>query len=322
MTSRNAGACREHSVRTLEGRTGSIQVAEQPHARSLRRRGGTIRAAGLAGLAGILAVGCAQTAAGPVSGGGRTRPAGDTTPERRTDRGSSESRRQAAPALPPLVIQVIPAAPRGADRRCLRALEKLRVPFVSLGEVRGVRTPVVVSGPIRGVRLLPRAGRAPLMDCELARALATMAPTLRKLKVTGLSFSGAYDYRTRRDSSKLSAHAFGLAIDVHALQTTSGPVDVARDYARNRQRWRDLDDEDPRSLRRCIGGADRRAGRLLRSLACRFKLNDGFRVVLTPDDNADHRDHLHIEAFPPTPRPGAAPRLSGAIAARALPRKG
>jgi hypothetical protein len=205
-------------------------------------------------------------------------------------------------------IQVIPAAPRGADRGCLRALERGRVPFVSLGEVRGVRTPVVIAGPIRGIRLLPRAGRPPLMDCELARALVTMGPTLRKLRVTGLSFSGAYDYRTRRDSSKLSAHAAGLAIDVHALQTTSGAIDVARDYARNQRRWRDLR-PGPGALTRCVGGQSRRGGRLLRRLACSLKLDDGIRVILTPDDNADHRDHLHIETYPAHPRPRiAAPR--------------
>jgi hypothetical protein len=213
-------------------------------------------------------------------------------------------------------LRVIPAAPRGADRGCLRALDRARVPYVSLGEVRGVRTPVVVAGPVRGIRLLPRAGRPPLMDCELARALAAMAPTLRKLRVTGLSFSGAYDYRTRRDSSKLSAHAYGLAIDVHALQTAAGAVDVARDYARNQRRWRELR-PGPGALSRCVGGKSARGGRLLRRLACSLKLDDGIRVILTPDDNADHRDHLHIETYPARPRPGIAsprrrnpPRLS------------
>jgi hypothetical protein len=239
------------------------------------------------------------------------RPDPDRPPADRTR--ADENRSSAPPTAGDPDIRIIPAAPRGADRACLRALDRRRIPHVSLGDVRGVRTPVVISGSIGGLRLLPRAGRPPLMDCELALALADAAPIFRKLRVTALSFSGAYDYRTRRDSSKLSAHAFGLAIDVHALQTRTGSVDVERDYARNPRRWRELE-ADSGGLTRCIGAPGRRAGRLLRTLACRLKLDDHFRVVLTPDDNADHHDHLHIETFPFTP-----PRMRERLARPARP---
>jgi hypothetical protein len=120
---------------------------------------------------------------------------------------------------------------------------------------------------------------------------------------------GAYDYRTRADSTKRSAHAHGLAIDVHALDTRRGSIDVARDYARDARRWRAVE-AGPGGLRRCIGAPGRRAGRLLRALACRLKLDDRFRLVLTADDNPAHHDHLHVETY--RTRPPRPARVQGA----------
>src|SRR5204863_4237622 len=106
------------------------------------------------------------------------------------------------------------------------------VSFVERSSVRGIRTPIEVVGPIRGIRLLSRGKRPALMDCALARALTDAAPLFREAGVTGLSFSAAYDYRPRRGSTELSEHAHGLAIDVHAFETTSGRLDVERDFSR------------------------------------------------------------------------------------------
>ena len=39
-------------------------------------------------------------------------------------------------------------------------------------------------------------------------------------------------------------------------------------------------------------------GRLLRTLACRLRASSVLREVITPDDNADHHDHFHLEAYP------------------------
>jgi hypothetical protein len=266
-------------------------------------------AASVLAFVGALALGCAQSQAAAARAGAA---AIRKEPTARATGGPAASARPtkkpAAMAFP--ALRIIPAAPRGADRACLRDLDERGIPHVSLGEVRGIRTPVVIAGPIQGVQLLPRSGRPPLMDCVLARTLDDVAPILRKLRVTALSFSGAYDYRTRADSTKLSAHAHGLAIDVHALMTASGPVDVARDYARNGRRWRDLP-EGPSALRRCVGAPTRRAGRLLRNLACHLKLDDDIRVILTPDDNAAHRDHLHIESHPAPPAGGGSAGVNG-----------
>jgi hypothetical protein len=196
-------------------------------------------------------------------------------------------------AAAPVVMRRVRTPPARSDLACLQLLDHARVPYRLVAGVRGVQTPVEVVGAIGGVRLLPRAGRAPVMDCQLARALVELAPVFRRAGVTGLSFSGAYDYRTRRNSSKLSAHAHGLAIDVHLLQTRHGVLDVKRDFPRDKTRWAGR----PESVADCLGRPARKAGRTLRALACRLKLDPVMRYVLSPDNDADHHDHLHLEAY-------------------------
>jgi hypothetical protein len=185
------------------------------------------------------------------------------------------------------------------DPSCLQYLVEQRIPFVTKDQVHGVRTPVEVTGPIAGVRLSPRAGYPPVMDCELARALFEAAPIIERAGITELSFSGAYNYRTRHNSSQLSAHSFGLAIDVHVLRGQGGELDIKRDFERGAGAWRSLVTKQG-DLSGCVGAPRTTKGRRLRRLACELKHHSAFRVIITPDDDRDHRDHLHLEAFPNT----------------------
>jgi hypothetical protein len=197
----------------------------------------------------------------------------------------------------------------GGDPGCLETLRQWGVPFVAVARTRGIATPVEITGPIGEVRLVPRVGRPALMDCELARALAEAGPLFHRLNITGLSFSEGYDYRVRAGSRELSAHAFGLAIDVHAVETRTGRWEVEQEYAKDPQRWRAASDGDA-PIRACVGNPRSAAGKLLRQLACGLRAQPSVRLVLSPDDNHDHRNHLHIETFPDdgqtlyTSRPG------------------
>jgi hypothetical protein len=198
----------------------------------------------------------------------------------------------AAAAAPPPP----PFGPEAGDRACLRALAEAGVPFVERSAVRGIRTPIEIVGPFRGVRLLSRGKRPALMDCALARTLADAAPIFHAAGVTGLSFSAAYDYRTRRGSTELSEHAHGLAIDVHAFETTGGRLDVERDFSRASVAGAGWGQRAPGALAACIGAPPSAAGRTLRALACGLQRHPGFRLILTPDDNQDHHDHFHLES--------------------------
>jgi hypothetical protein len=48
----------------------------------------------------------------------------------------------------------------------------------------------------------------------------------------------------------------------------------------------------------CAGGALTEAGAILRALVCQLVGSGLFRVVLTPDFDADHYNHFHLEARP------------------------
>ena len=136
-----------------------------------------------------------------------------------------------------------------------------------------------------------------LMDCQLARALAQAAPVFRGVGVDRLYFSAVYDYRNRRRSKVLSAHAGGLAIDVHEFGGPQGTLNVTRDFESGVGRWKELDPARG-DVDGCIGHPRTQAGRRLRELACGLKHHRRFGVIITPDDDTDHRDHLHLEALP------------------------
>jgi len=142
------------------------------------------------------------------------------------------------------------------------------------------------------------------MDCVLARALVEAGGIFEELGITGLAFSAAFDQRTRRGSSEVSAHAYGLAIDVHVIRCAFGEYDVHQRFERGVGLWRGLR-KDPGLLDACVGQPATKEGRVLRLLACRLKLHPAFRVIVTPDDDLDHQDHLHLEAgstfYPPPP---------------------
>ena len=129
------------------------------------------------------------------------------------------------------------------------------------------------------------------------------APLFQMIGVRDLSFSGIYQYRTRRGSTKLSEHAHGLAIDVHAFVKPDGTVyDVQRDFESGVGEW------PPRENVSCVGSPESVPARRLRELACALRLSSAFKEIITADDNADHDNHFHIEAFPirsPARRPSS-----------------
>jgi Extensin-like protein C-terminus len=185
----------------------------------------------------------------------------------------------------------------GPSKTCLANLRERRVDFMEW-PTKGVRTPIRLVGSVLGpLRLVIRdhrpGGVMPTMDCELARALLEAAPIFQMAGIRDLSFSGIYQYRTRRGSTRLSEHAHGLAIDVHAFVTADGQVfDVEHDFEPGVGDWSTKDQLA------CVGAPEGPIGRLLRQLACGLRVSSAFREIITADDNADHKNHFHIEAFP------------------------
>jgi hypothetical protein len=200
------------------------------------------------------------------------------------------------PATPP-PPSAFDAEGAGPSKVCLAALRDRKVEFTEQ-PTKGVRTPIRLAsstlGPLRLVNRERRAaGVVPVMDCELARALLDSAPLFQMVGVRDLFFSGIYQYRTRRGSTKLSEHAHGLAIDVHVFGMPDGRVlDVEKDFEAGVGEWPSRDNVA------CVGSPEGVAARRLRELACGLRLSSAFKEIITADDNSDHDNHFHIEAFP------------------------
>jgi hypothetical protein len=174
------------------------------------------------------------------------------------------------PLAPELVASEFPGG-----EACLDQLRSAGVAFQTLDDKRGVQTPVTLEGPIGGVRYWTVGAGPMVSDCRLALALVRIAPDLRGLGITAIRFSGAYSYRMAR-VGRLSLHAYGLALDVHEVTADDKSYVVARDFRRGLSNS-------------CAADAP-----LLNRLACRFSQLRIFQELLTPDSNADHRDHLHV----------------------------
>ncbi len=180
---------------------------------------------------------------------------------------------------------------------CLRDLRAKNAEFEQAGTTLDVANPVLIKGRLGALSLEPRGKREALMDCALARALLDAGPIFEAEGLTRLGFSAAYDHRSRRDSTRLSGHAFGRAIDVHVFDGSSGRHDVKNDFEAGVGNWLGIV-PGPGAREECIGMPTTERGRRLRTLVCRLKLETELRIIVTPDDNRDHHDHVHLEYAP------------------------
>jgi hypothetical protein len=167
--------------------------------------------------------------------------------------------------------------PGSAD--CLARLGAHGVRFRTLNRELGVRTPIVVDGSIAGVRYYT-GGNAPLIaDCRLVLALALVGDELTAYGVSEVRFSGAYVYRLSA-KRRVSLHAYGLALDMHGFTRAGVHYEVQRDF------------------RKGLGGRLEADAPVANAIATRFRHSGLFHEYLTPDDNADHHDHVHVGVSP------------------------
>lgn len=166
------------------------------------------------------------------------------------------------------------------DEYCLKRLEKTGVRFERVSDWEnargcGINTGVSVAR-LRGASL----GKPEKMTCRLAeltdRWLKTSVQPAAKrhlgARVVLIRHYGVFSCRTIRGrSTRLSQHAFSNAIDITGFTLANGRrITVLRD-------WDDMGPE----------------GQFLREIArsaCRH-----FKAILTPEYNADHRDHFHFD---------------------------
>jgi hypothetical protein len=167
--------------------------------------------------------------------------------------------------------------PGGAT--CVGWLAQLGIAHDTLPPQPGVDTPVTVAGPIANVRYASPGRGSLVADCRLILALDWMGAALQEQGVTAVLHSGAYAYRTQK-SGRLSLHARGLAIDIHALDYGERREFVERDFARG------------------LGDGCSRDAPDLNRLVCQLRRLGLFQELITPDHDADHHDHVHLAISP------------------------
>lgn len=145
-----------------------------------------------------------------------------------------------------------------------------------------VADPVWVSSEIHGVRWINGQGRAApmLMACPLALALTETSRRLSQRSVTEVHHVGTTLCRTMRHAPRLSQHAFGLAVDVIGLRHRAKLVTISRHWEQGALK--------PRSPE----------GRLLKEVVKELHDAQVFNIILTPEYNEGHADHLHLDLTP------------------------
>jgi hypothetical protein len=175
-----------------------------------------------------------------------------------------------------------------AGETCHALLRRLGLTFTVGPTTRGVVDPVTVTTPINGVRIFSSSysgsERPLLMDCRLGVALYLLTRELRtRWDVTALAHFGIYNYRVIAGSTTLSQHAYAMAIDLASFRTSGGVVhSVLSDFTMNGR---------PTCPPRSTTARDR----VLKEIACWMYDSRAFNIVLTPNYNADHRDHFHVD---------------------------
>jgi hypothetical protein len=211
-------------------------------------------------------------------------------------------------AVEPPEVEKTPAFRYAAmePEACLAELRARSVPFTAVVPPppaqpgvprapypRGVTTPLRLAGPVRGVRFRhadPAVREAEVLesvaDCPLVLAIDDLAYVLRQYAVTEVDYFSMYRPGWTRPGVR---HPAGRALDLVRVRFADGSgYDVRQDFR-------------PRlGARTCGEGAaaplqDTPGARFFRRVVCELDASRPFNLVLTPQHDWAHRDHLHLE---------------------------
>jgi len=116
------------------------------------------------------------------------------------------------------------------------------------------------------------------IGCPLALALQHASEILSQYDIVEVGHMGTYNCRVIAGTASLSQHGSGLAIDYAWFRTAGGQIYDVEDH------W----EHDTQEFQT-------EAGRILYEIAQAFYHEDVFNIVLTPNYNAAHDDHLHVD---------------------------
>jgi len=180
-----------------------------------------------------------------------------------------------------------------SDASCHAMLDALGLEWEVASPAMGIADPVRVQPLIRGVAYRYASSDSPtamLMDCTLAPRLVELSELLATYEIDEVVHLGIYNYRCIGGGDPASGtctpsqHAYAKAIDLHAFGVAEGATlyDVETD-------WVITGGEV------CPGAPANDEDRVLHEIACTLWSDRTFQIVLTPDYNADHRNHFHVD---------------------------
>jgi hypothetical protein len=182
---------------------------------------------------------------------------------------------------------------------CEAELTKRAVPFKSEAETRGVLAPIRLTGPMHGVTFhspLPPEKRAvqpwDILDCRLVLALDDFSQILAAHDVVDVTHFSVYRPPIlKKGVSTARQHGGALAIDAAIFTKKDGSkLQVEKDF------------HGRIGAKTCGTGAGPAPvtpeATALRDIACTAADQRLFNVLLTPDYNWAHRNHMHLEVTP------------------------
>ena len=157
---------------------------------------------------------------------------------------------------------VRPKLVQSGGEGCLRTLEQMNIKFKHLGNVE--EKSCLIKNAVR-IDKLPRTNLSSgiTLNCKTAIDFANWA---KEIEARNIVHMGSYNCRKMRNLNIMSEHSFGTAIDIAAIDGAS----VKRDWSKN--------DSNGKAIKKAA------------STACKY-----FSNVITPNDNALHHDHLHLD---------------------------
>lgn len=178
---------------------------------------------------------------------------------------------------------------------CREWLDAFRIDYTAGPAMPGVVDPVTAKMPINGVPFQVVGAMNPRTsmfgDCRLIKSLVLAAPSFRERGIAQVTDYGVYNYRcigggTPPDCPNgISQHAYAMAIDLAGFTTSDSTFFSVNDD------WVIDPDAEDTCEAQTIEGKDR----FLHELICELKAAEVWNIVLTPNYNAAHRNHFHVD---------------------------
>lgn len=188
-----------------------------------------------------------------------------------------------------VTVEVTPTT----DASCHAMLDVLGFDWAVTTPRTGIDDPVRVEPIINGVSFRYVDNAAPtamIMDCTLGPRLHQLTEIIKPLGMDEVIHIGIYNYRCiggiplGDPECVLSKHSFGRAIDLYGFGLAASDTEYTL-----------LDDWLITTGATCPGAPTGAADTALHTIGCAMWNQGAFQTILTPNYNAAHRNHFHVD---------------------------